>query len=348
MARPDDTDAAFEAAAPGKVGLLFGLDTPPSEALVWVTALPFDATASGRRGTAAAPAAILEASADVDLFDLAFGPAWEAGLAWLGAPDNLEELNAEAGELVRELRAGSGGASARRRVDAIGAHVASLAEVAVRDAHRACRIPAIVGGDHSVSLGAMAAAADLVEDGLGVLHIDAHADMRAVYEGFRFSHASVFHELMRRTPAPAALVQVGLRDVGRREWEQVEAHPGVHAWPDHVLGARLAAGDLLEEIVDDILAPLPRDVWISLDVDGLDPSLCPHTGTPVPGGLGWRDVDYLLQRLVDDHHRIVGFDLVEVAPEPWDAAVGARLLFKLCGAAVRCSPDSLAARFVGR
>src|SRR6185437_1373919 len=85
---------------------------------------------------------------------------------------------------------------------------------------------------------------------------------------------------------------------------------------------------------EQIISELPQDVWISFDIDGLDPKLCPHTGTPVPGGLDFHEALYLIRELAESGRRIIGFDLNEVAPDPtganeWDANVAARLLYKL-------------------
>ncbi len=327
----------FDPDAPGVEGQLFGIAADPATAAVRVIPVPFDATASSRRGTAGGPAAILEASAQVDLHDLEFGDAWEVGLAWTPLAADVAAWNDEATALVDALRdaEGPGQAAARERVDALGVAVHDAVAEAVAAALSAGRIPAIVGGDHSVSLGALTAACASAPGRLGVLHVDAHADLRDAYEGFRYSHASVFHGLMHSATPPATLVQVGLRDVGHREVALADALDAIHQWPDQLFAARaLSDAGGLAGAVDELLAPLPELVWISFDIDGLDPALCPETGTPVPGGLSWREAVFILSRLVASGRRIVGFDLVEVAPAWWDATVGARLLYKLTGAAV--------------
>ena len=116
---------------------------------------------------------------------------------------------------------------------------------------------------------------------------------------------------------------------------------GVRVWHDAALAWSLSGGVSWRSLVAEILAPLPERVWVSFDIDGLDPSLCPHTGTPVPGGLSWHQATTLLRALASSGRRIVGFDLCEVAPGPgpagesWDAIVGARLLYKLAGWAIQ-------------
>ena len=166
--------------------------------------------------------------------------------------------------------------------------------------------------------------------GLGILHVDAHADLRDAYEGFEHSHASIlFNALQLADLGP--VVQVGLRDVGTRERSLAQAEARVHWWTDDRMATAMHRGATFAELVERILAPLPEQVWISFDVDGLDPSLCPGTGTPVPGGLSWREAMGLLRGLGTSGRRIVGFDLCEVGPTAWDANVGARLLYKLSG-----------------
>jgi agmatinase len=202
------------------------------------------------------------------------------------------------------------------------------------------RVPAILGGDHSVPLGAMQAAAERFP-GLGILHVDAHADLRVAFEGFASSHASILHNVLETAPGVATVVQVGLRDVSTREIGRIGADPRLHGWFDTEIAWELANGRPWRALVDDMLAPLPEAVWITFDIDGLDPALCPRTGTPVPGGLTWRQALVLLRALALSGRRIVGFDLCEVAVDDpddpidsYDAIVGARLLYKLAGHAL--------------
>ncbi|MGB3969170.1 MAG: arginase family protein, partial [Planctomycetota bacterium] len=198
------------------------------------------------------------------------------------------------------------------------------------------KIPGIVGGDHSVPFGAIAAAAER-HPGLGILHVDAHADLRVAYEGFRWSHASIMDNVLRDVPGVQRLVQVGIRDFGGQELAAITGSGGrVVTHFDLQWQRRRFAGTTFDALCREAIDALPRTVWISFDIDGLDPALCPHTGTPVPGGLQFAEAAHLIGVLAQSGRRIVGFDLVEVAPgdDEWDANVGARLLYKLCGAAL--------------
>jgi agmatinase len=296
-----------------------------------VLGVPWQATTSYRRGTRNGPARLLEASMQVDLHDLDVGAAWERGIA-LVAPDlDVEALDdaAEPDAMV-VIEAGGGQPEAAARVNAlseqVNAHVRAFAEATFA----AGRIPAVVGGDHSVPFGAIQAASERLP-GLGVLHIDAHADLRDAYEGFTWSHASIMHNVVTRLPGVAKLVQVGIRDVGAAEVAMIDAHPGrIHTYFDNAIARRLAEGEPWMAIVRDVVAALPEHVWVSFDVDGMDPSWCPATGTPVPGGLSFREVVILLAE-VARHRKIVGFDLNEIGDAEWDGNVAARLLYKLSG-----------------
>src|SRR5690606_20678177 len=139
-------------------------------------------------------------------------------------------------------------------------------------------------------------------------------------------------------PGVQRLVQVGIRDYSEGELRAIQASDGrVVTHFDAEWHRRRFAGASFDQLLSEMLAALPQRVWVSFDIDGLDPSLCPNTGTPVPGGLLFAEVAHMLSQLAASGRSIVGFDLVEIAPggDEWDANVGARLLYKMCGAAVR-------------
>ena len=170
--------------------------------------------------------------------------------------------------------------------------------------------------------------------------MDAHADLREAYEGFRYSHASIMNNVVREVPGLQRLVQVGVRDYCDEEDQLVRDNPALlRTFFDADLKREQLDGEPWSRLCGRVVAELPQEVYVSFDVDGLDPSLCPHTGTPVAGGLSFAEATALLRRLVESGRRIVGFDLNEVAPDPegrseWDANVGARLLYKLIGFAL--------------
>ena len=174
---------------------------------------------------------------------------------------------------------------------------------------------------------------------MGILHVDAHCDLRKAYEGFRWSHASIFHNVMKECRGVAKLVQVGIRDFGHGELKAVERSRGrIEAFFEADVRSSLLSGETWDAACRRMIGGLPEDVHVSFDIDGLSPDLCPHTGTPVPGGLSFAEACHLLRVLAESGRRIVGFDLCEVTPGPpgdeWDANVGARMLYKLIGASL--------------
>ncbi len=206
------------------------------------------------------------------------------------------------------------------------------------------KIVGLLGGDHSVSYGAIAAHARRYP-GCGILHIDAHADLRHEYQGFTWSHASIMENVIRRLPEVARLVQVGIRDLCDEEAARIEDSGGrIRTHFDTVLTRERFDGVTWGTQVQRIIDELPNDVFVSFDIDGLDPTLCPHTGTPVPGGLTFQQATYLIGAVARSGRRIIGFDLVEVAPGPddseWDGNVGARLVYKLVGWTLRSQSTS--------
>ncbi|MFN2441206.1 MAG: agmatinase family protein [Thermoanaerobaculia bacterium] len=330
-----------DAAAPGESGI-FGLPFAPEESRVVIIPVPFEATTSYGGGTSRGPAAVLEASRQVDLHDHETGEPYRAGIAMLEIPRELEEWGRSAKRLATPvIEAGGAGDDAGlleavRKVDAFGEKMNRWVYAEAKRLIAEGRMPVVLGGDHSVPFGAIQAWAEH-HPGLGILHLDAHADLRAAYEGFAWSHASIFHNVMTRIPEVGRLVQVGLRDLGRSEQRMIENSGGkIRAFYDADLAARKESGESWASICDGIVAELPETVYLSWDIDGLDPTLCPGTGTPVPGGLSWNEAMGLLRALARSGRKVVGLDLCEVAPgdTEWDANVGARMLYKMIGFAL--------------
>jgi agmatinase len=322
---------SFDPDAPASGDGLFGLPCTPEESLVHVLAVPWQATTSYRRGTRNGPARLVEASMQVDLHDLDVGAAWERGIALVEPELDVAALDdAAEPDALAVIEAGGGMPENAARVNALSEQVNAHVRAFAARTFAAGRVPAVIGGDHSVPFGAMQAAAERFP-GLGVLHIDAHADLRDAYEGFTWSHASIMHNVVTRIPGVGRLVQVGIRDVGAAEVAMIHAHPArIRTFFDNAIARRLAEGEPWMAVVRDVVAALPEHVWVSFDVDGMDPSWCPATGTPVPGGLSFRDVVLLLGE-VAKQRRVVGFDVNEIGDAEWDGNVAARLVYKLAG-----------------
>jgi len=325
----------FEPDAPADTQHVFGMPHGRDEARTIVIPVPFDATASYRRGAMAAPAGVRSASHQVDLHHIELGEVWRHGVFMEAVGyDPVGDWNSAATRAVDRYRL-DGDPDALAEANRIGGELTEWVQRRAREVLDSARIPAVLGGDHSVALGAIRAGLDAYPEA-GVLQIDAHLDLRPAYEGFEYSHASVMYNLMQSDQAPSPLVQVGVRDVGSAEWAFAVQHPSVVTWSDRDLMSLAAAGQNWLQVCENILESLPDDVWISIDVDGLDPALCPNTGTPVPGGLGWGQLCMLLTQVYESGRRIIGFDLCEVGAGEWDCIVGARILYELAALAA-CS-----------
>ena len=340
MSKVFDPDAAASADA-GLFGLPFSID----EARVVIVPVPFEATTSYGGGTVDGPAAVFEASKQVDLFDLEYGRVYAPGIAMCPIPDQVRAWNDEARALAEPVIANGGAGDdpaliARlERVNALSAQLNAWVAAQVEQLLDAGHIVGVLGGDHAVPLGSIATHAARYP-GMGILHLDAHADLRVAYEGFTYSHASIMHNALAEVPGVARLVQVGIRDFGEAEHRAITAAgERIRTFFDADLARRRFDGEPWSSVLREIVDALPQQVYLSFDIDGLDPTLCPHTGTPVPGGLQFQEACALLAAVARSGRTIVGFDLCEVAPGPdgdeWDGNVGARLLYKMVGATLR-------------
>ncbi|MFU8838425.1 MAG: agmatinase family protein [Thiohalomonadaceae bacterium] len=329
--RPPEPEAGFLGAA---------LD--PAEAGLLLIPVPWEATTSYGGGTSQGPQAILKASHQLDLEDAAFGQPYRAGISFIEADDTIAELNLPAREaaltVIEALEEGKKAptelALVNRASEEVNRHVYQQARAILAEG----KLAAVVGGDHASPQGLIQALAEQHAD-FGILHLDAHHDLREAYEGFVCSHASIFFNVMEQQPQVSRLVQVGIRDYCRREADYArDLGERARVFYGAELFRSKAGGESWLSICDRIIAALPQQVYVSFDIDALDPPYCPNTGTPVPGGLSFDEASYLLERLAQSGRQIIGFDLCEVAPgkeDEWDANVGARILYKLCGATLR-------------
>lgn len=196
----------------------------------------------------------------------------------------------------------------------------------------------LLGGDHSVSEGSVLEVSKQYKNDVGLLHFDAHADMYDAYQGFKHSHASVIRNIVQNTHSPKQIIQVGIRDICEAEYEFIQSHSHIHCFFDHQLKSALFDGKSWMEVIQPIIEKLPDNIYISLDVDVMTWTYAPHTGYPVPGGLTYDQIDFLISQIVNSGKKIIGFDVNEVArpsKDPfneWNAVVGTRLVYKLCNA----------------
>jgi agmatinase len=318
---------------------IFGLPHSFDEAKLVFLPVPWEATTSYGGGTSKGPAAILEASYQVDLFDLEVDKPYEAGMFLLPESKKIRAWNKAAKAAAQKvIRAGGRVGKSKPLAKAL-ADVNKLSRLVNEEVRKesarvlkAGKVLAVVGGDHASPFGALEAVAEHAGD-FGILHVDAHSDTRLAYEGFEFSHASILRNVMDRIPRAVKLVQVGIRDFCEEEYDFVRASGGrAESYFDLAVQKRKANGEPWGKIAAEIVGKLPPKVWITFDIDGLDPRFCPNTGTPVPGGLDYAEAVLLIGEVARSGRTIIGFDLNEVSPgkdSEWDANVGARLLYKL-------------------
>lgn len=328
----------FDPNGPGISGNLFGLPFSEEHAEVLILPIPWEITVSYHTGTSAGPQSILTASSQVDLYHKEIPEAWKLGVSMLPISADLlsesNKLRALTALHIQRLEKGEpldlSDPLLKTMNDAcenLNIYVKSTTQKYLK----AGKLLGLVGGEHSVPLGFLRALSEQY-DRFGVLQIDAHADLRKSYEGFTYSHASIMFNALK-LPAVGRLVQVGIRDYCEEEVNVMQRAMGrVVTYYDEDLKEKLFNGKTWDSICDEIVAQLPKHVYISFDIDGLDPKLCPCTGTPVPGGLEFYQAIHLIKKVVLSKRIIIGFDLCEVScgPSDWDANVGARVLYALC------------------
>lgn len=299
----------------------FGTETN-SGALALIE-VPFDATSSHHRCARYGPQAMRTASHQVEL-TLVDGrcPARQGIVA---QQLSIEQFNTEATLAMERLRQGD--LDAARLVDDAYARVEHMLGTALTEHWAQKRNVVVVGGDHSISYGALRLALETCPD-LGILHLDAHADLRSAYEGVTCSHASIMNRIKALKP-DVPLTQVGLRDLGAQEKQRIQSDPSILAFFDEALAQQQFLGMPWAEQAQAIIQTLPSEVWLSFDIDALDPSLCPNTGTPVPGGLSYYQAIDLIDRIHASGRSLIGADLTEVAGDPYDALIGARLVYRI-------------------
>ncbi len=320
-------------------GNYFALPNTLEESDIAIISVPWDVTTSYRPGAHKGPESIIEASVQVDLFDPLVPSAWETKIGTVPVDVTILKNNTKyrkiAESVIAKLEKGVDYSALAPLLNKVNKGSESLNKAVFASCKAQIdsgKITGVVGGDHSVPLGNMKAVSGLCEE-YGILHIDAHADLRIAYEGFTYSHASIMYNALSEIPQISQLTQVAVRDFCQQEADIINTDPRIRCFTDTELKRNQFEGKTWKKQCEEILASLPINVYISFDIDGLSPELCPSTGTPVPGGIGFREIDYLLHMLAISNKKIIGFDLCEVSPgrdNDWDANVGARILYKLC------------------
>lgn len=321
-------------------GHFIGLPWEEDESEVVVMAIPWDVTVSYGAGTADGPGNVLRESLQLDLEDSFVADAWKKGLFVRPPDEALREKSrywrSKSAPYLSHLENGGSREDFASTLGLMNEACEQLQEDIYKDAQSIFnqgQTPGLLGGDHSTPFGLIRASVERFP-ALGILQVDAHMDLRKAYEGFTWSHASIFYNVTSRLPV-RRLVQVGIRDYCEEERQWAALHPDkIHVYRDRDMARDLMTGQSFFQVCQPIIASLPEHVHVSFDIDGLDPGLCPGTGTPVPGGFQFQQAVFLLELIIESGRRIVSFDLCETGgADPWDANVGARMLYKLANLA---------------
>jgi agmatinase len=321
---------------------IFGLPFREEESRLIIFPVPWEVTVSYGEGTARAAEHVFHASMQVDLLDLETNDAWRKGIYMRPSDKKIlmksDYLRKEAELYINYTSKGeileknSFMCKSLKEINEGSVWLNNWVYEQTRSLLDAGKLVALLGGDHSTPLGYFKAIAERYGD-FGILQIDAHCDLRKCYENFDHSHASVMYNALQETPQLTKLLQVGVRDYCLEESDYIRnSNSRVIPWFDKDIQERMFEGQSWKQIADEIIRHLPHHVYVSFDIDGLDPKLCPNTGTPVPGGLETEQVFYLIRQIIRSGRKFIGFDLVEIgiAETEWDSNVGARVLWKLC------------------
>lgn len=283
-----------------------GLQLPREEARAVLIPVAYDLTTTYGAGARNGPRSLLEASTHMELFDeeLGFSPI---------------DVGLHTEEIVDQIASGP-----ERMVREVAERIGEVLDEG--------RFPILVGGDHSLTIGSFLALEERRQS-ITVLHLDAHADLREEYQGTRYSHACVMARGRERFPC----VSVGIRSLSEPEWVRVQQER-LALFP-----ARRIREDR-EEFLAEVGPLLARPIYLTVDLDVLDPSILPSTGTPEPGGLLWEEVLWVIRSLTKGRV-VVGFDLMELSPIPGLRApdfLAAKLLNKILG--YTCPPGTAQAK----
>ncbi len=329
---------------------IFGIPLSEAECKLVLLPVPWEVTTSYGKGASNGPRIIREASEQIDLFDIETKTAYEDGIFMKPVSQEIHQMSHDfKKDAQKVIHLKTEMSYDVQTIETLTAQVNQASEkltawvyTETKKILNAGKLFGLVGGDHSTPLGAIQAICEKHsvngKSEVGILHLDAHSDTRRAYQGFNQSHASIMYNVMNSPieKRPAKLVQLGIRDFCEEEYNFIQSRSDIKTFFDIPTKQRQLKGESWESIASDVISELPKKVYISFDIDGLDPQFCPSTGTPVVGGLSVDEVFYLFNLLAQSGRQIVGFDLNEVSTgdadaAEWDGNVGARMLYKLCG-----------------
>ncbi|MCE2825404.1 MAG: agmatinase family protein [Sediminibacterium sp.] len=331
---------------------IFGLPFSEAESALVLLPVPWEVTVSYGAGTSRAAEHIWKASIQVDLLDTDVPDGWKKGFYLRETNKKIllksDYLRKEAELFIDYISKGEIVGNNKfmckslKEINEGGVMLNNWVYEQTNELLEQGKLVGLIGGDHSTPLGYIKALAKK-HGSFGILQIDAHCDLRKSYEHFTYSHASVMYNVLNEIEGVEKLVQVGIRDFCSEEWDYINNSNGrVVTYFDKDIKTRQYEGETWKQITDEIVNQLPQLVYISFDIDGLDPKLCPNTGTPVQGGFESEEILYLFKKIVASGKQLIGFDFVEVGvgETDWDSNVGAHLLWRMCNLMVKNTPSN--------
>lgn len=331
---------------------IFGLPFSEAESALVLLPVPWEVTVSYGAGTSRAAEHIWKASIQVDLLDTDVPDGWKKGFYLRETNKKIllksDYLRKEAELFIDYISKGEIVGNNKfmckslKEINEGGVMLNNWVYEQTNELLEQGKLVGLIGGDHSTPLGYIKALAKKYGS-FGILQIDAHCDLRKSYEHFTYSHASVMYNVLNEIEGVEKLVQVGIRDFCSEEWDYINNSNGrVVTYFDKDIKTRQYEGETWKQITDEIVNQLPQLVYISFDIDGLDPKLCPNTGTPVQGGFESEEILYLFKKIVASGKQLIGFDFVEVGvgETDWDSNVGAHLLWRMCNLMVKNTPSN--------
>ncbi|MEP6675923.1 MAG: arginase family protein [Ferruginibacter sp.] len=321
---------------------IFGLPFSEDDARLIILPVPWEVTVSRNAGTARAPEHIFRSSLLIELYDPQYTDCWRQGY-FMQQPDKKillksDYLRKEAELYINYITDGEKLENNKfmckslREINEGSLFLNNWVQEQTTALLDKDKLVGLLGGDLSTPFGYYKALAEKHND-FGILHIDSHCGMRKAYEGFTYSHVSLFYNALEQIPQIKKLVQLGIRDFAEEEWNVIRnSGERISTFLDVAIKKRIFEGETWKQITDDIVAQLPEKVIFCVDIDGLDPKLCPHTSTSVAGGFNTEQIHYLFKSVIDSGRQLIGFNLNEVgiSHDDWDEKVGARILFELC------------------
>ena len=306
--------------------------------------VPWEVTTSYGAGTSNGPASRLVCSSQIDLTHLDTGAVYERGIYWDEAKSKAwkklnDQLKPMAKKITKQLESGKPlkgeflkmQKTINEKGEKLHQEVYQTAKALLAEG----KLVGMVRGAHSAPYDAIQAVSEKHKGDVTIIHIDAHADLRNSYQGYKHSHASIMRNVMESQNPPKKLIQLGIRDFCQEEMDFM-AEYDISCFYDRDVKRRMFKGESWYSICQSILEQIPTEkIYFSFDIDGLNPSLCKNTGTPVPGGLEFEQATELMNYLITHKKKLIGFDLCEVTPDSpkdldcWDGNVGSRLLYNL-------------------